>query len=490
MQRHTLLACAATIAALSPYAGAQALSWTATTPETVLSTDFAQLVATTGAPVNVTGGVFVFDQVTIPVGCTVRGVGSRPMLWIVNTMRIDGVLTVRGGDGARVDTLGAANFAAPGGIAGPAGGNGGAGSPGFAFQSLAGQTGFGPGNTAGRGGSGGALSWIATCQNGSGGGGGAFTTLGDPWFKTAAAGGTSFLQRSGFGGYGCTGASGSATRVLPGGNPGGQLCFDGRTDNDFFGLGFDLASGQLVPGELTQLTGGAGGGGGGNLSNDDTLLSPNWINDARGGGGGGGGGCLLIVALGDIVVGPLGRIVADGGNGGGGEQSGSSALGGGGGGGAGGMLILVAGNQIQLHVKGETYANNDYDFVLSADGGVGVSGAFGSPVVTRKYAVNGQPTFAGSYYDSRPLGGFGGMGTIELMTHVGNNADGTNTVLDDNIVLFSNGVPLAGAQKQRYLAWRGYRNAQGVFVDDAGAPVVIGMNEGDMRPTPHLLPIF
>jgi hypothetical protein len=490
MPRQPLLVVAATIAAFSSFATAQTPSWTATAAETVLSTDFVQMVSTTGVPVNVTGGVFVFDQVTIPMGCTVRGLGSRPMIWIVNTMRIDGTLSVRGGDGTRVDTLGAANFAAQGGIGGPAGGNGGAGSPGAVLQSLAGQTGFGPNNVPAAGGGGGALSWLTACQNGSGGGGGAFTTLGDPWFKTPPGTGTTFLQRSGFGGYGCTGASGGPTRVLPGGNPGGLLCFDTRTDNNFFGLGYDLAAQQFVPGELTLLTGGAGGGGGGNLSNDNTLLSPNWINDARGGGGGGGGGCLLVVAQVNIVVGPTGRIVANGGNGGGGEQAGSCNRGGGGGGGAGGMLILVAAGQIELHVKGETYANNDYDFVLSADGGVCTTGTFGQPVVTAKYPGNGQPTFAGTNYDARPLGGFGGMGTIELVARIGTNVDGTNTVFDDNIVLFSNGVPLAGAQKQRFLAWRGYRNAQGVYVDDFGAPTNIVGNEGDMRPTPALLPIF
>jgi hypothetical protein len=334
------------------------------------------------------------------------------------------------------------------------------------------------------------LSFLAACDRASGGGGGAFATAGDPFYKQPQGAGTSFIQRAGVGGFGCLGASGAASRTLQGGGPGGVMFVDGQPDNDFFGLGYNVFTNQLVAGELQQLTGGAGGGGGGNKSQDYILLSPNWINDARGGGGGGGGGCLLLAAQTDIVVGPTGKIIANGGNGGGGEQAGSNNQGGGGGGGSGGLLILAAQGQIQLHVKGGTYANNNYDFVLSADGGVSTTGSFGQPVVFAKYPPNGQLPQPGSTYDSAPLGGFGGMGIVELVTRPGTNADGTNTVLDDNISLFLNGVPLSGAQKIQYLAWRGFRNAQGVLVDDFGAPTNIGANEGDIRPAPVLLPIF
>jgi hypothetical protein len=96
----------------------------------------------------------------------------------------------------------------------------------------------------------------------------------------------------------------------------------------------------------------------------------------------------------------------------------------------------------------------------------------------------------GSIYDSAPLGGFGGMGVIELVTRPGNNADGTNTVLDDGIILVRNGQLLLGTEKQRYLAWRGFPNTAGVPVDDSGNPTNIGSNEGDIRPTPTLLPLL
>ena len=118
------------------------------------------------------------------------------------------------------------------------------------------------------------------------------------------------------------------------------------------------------------------------------------------------------------------------------------------------------------------------------------TGGFGMPIVLDKYPQNGVQPIAGSSYDSVPTGGFGGMGIVQLMTPPGTNADGTNTILDDNVLLFLNGVPLTGSNKQRYLAWRGFLNASGLAVDDFGAPTNVQGNEGDIRPTPHLLPVF
>lgn len=476
--------------AAAPFATAQtSVNFNPTVLETVWNTDFTQVVPSNGPPFNVAGGLFVFNTVTIPAGTTLRGVGSRPMLIVCNHIQVHGTIDMSGGNGDQVNTLGAANFQANGGVGGPAGGHGGAGSPGLVMQSLAGQTGGGVNNQAGRGGTGGILDFLATCGRASGGGGGSHTTMGDPHYKTPAGAGTSFIQRRGVGGLGCLGASGSATRTLVPGAPGGLGVADTFSDNDFFGVGFDVFAQQLVVGELS-LHGGGGGGGGGNKSNDNLLLSPNWINDARGGGGGGGGGSLIIFSQNNIVVGASGKIVANGGHGGGGEQAGSNNQGGGGGGGAGGQLILFARGTIELHVKGETYANNDYDFVVSADGGVSTTGPYSGPYILTKYAPNGFLPLPGAQIDSSPTGGFGGMGTVQLMAFPGSNADGTNTRLDDSVVLIRNGVTLTGATKQRFLAWRGYRNAAGVFVDDFGVPTNIGSNEGDIRPSPALLPAF
>jgi hypothetical protein len=478
-------AVALTVASL---ASAQTLDWTAPPGTTVLDTDSTTLQPTTGPAITVTGGVFVFRNVTIPAGTKVVGRGSRPMVWITTSMRVDGHLSVDGGDGQKVLTLNAPWIPAPGGRGGAAGGDGGTGSPQVALRSLSGASGNGPGNTPGLGGGGGRIG-SPTCPRGSGGGGGAFATIGDPWFRAPAGTGTAFVQRSGVGGFGCSGLSGAASRSLVGGGPGGALFVDGREDNDFFGFGFDVASGQLVPGELTQLVGGAGGGGAGDVAFDNLLLSPDWTNDQVGGGGGGGGGCLLAFASTDIMVGPNGRITANGGNGGAGEQGyypGGGNINGGGGGGSGGLLILAALGKIDLEVKGGTYANSNFDFVLSADGGVCTTTAFPSPPVFSKYLGATAANF-GANYDASPLGGFGGMGIVQLVVPSGTNQDGTNTVLDDNIVLRQNGLPLSGAQKRAFLAWRGFRNAQGVLVDDFGVPTNIGANEGDIRPAPVLL---
>ncbi len=473
---------------LTPYTLAQA-NFVAPSGETVLNTDFTQVVTTTGT-VNVTGGVFIFNSVTIPAGCTVRGIGSKPMIWVANSITIDGELSVNGSDGNHVLTLSSANIPIPGGIGGAAGGTGGQGSPQFTMQSLAGRSGNGPGNTPGLGGGGGILSILAACGRGSGGGGGAFATAGDPWFKTPQGTGTSFVQRLGIGGFGCLGATGAASRTLLGGGPGGLMFFDARADDDFFGIGYDVASQTWITGDLTSLVGGSGGGGGGDLSYDNLLPSPGWINDDQGGGGGGGGGCLILYSHNNLIVGPAGKVTANGGHGGGGGWAGSSQRGGGGGGGSGGLLILAASGQIDLHVKGETYANNNYDFVLSADGGVSRTGTYGNVVIVRKYGNNGFLPLSAAQIDAVPTGGYGGMGIVQLFSRPGTNVDGTNTILDDNINVFRNGVALSGSEKRRYLAWRGYENAQGVRVDDTGLVINIQGNEGDIRPSPFLLPLF
>jgi hypothetical protein len=476
---------------LCPCLIAQLPDFSPTAPEVVLDTDSTVIQPTSGPPFPVIGGVFQFRNVTIPVGTIVRGVGSRPMIWLCDTMTIGGTLSVAGADGEHVNTLNSANIPAAGGAGGAAGGAGGLGSPQIAQRSFAGQSAQGPGRVAALGGTGGLLGIGLAIAFAAGGGGGAFATQGDPNYPVHWINGTSFVEQLGLGGFGGSGVSGSATRTLPGGGPGGSPFADGNDENDFFGVGFDVFRRRFVVGELSGLVGGSGGGGGGDLAIDTTFLSPNWVADRKGGGGGGGGGCVVVFATTSITVLPTGHVSANGGNGGGGEPAGSSNQGGGGGGGSGGLLILASPGSITLHVHGETFANRDYDFVLSADGGVCTTGTFSSPVVLSKYPANGTPVPAtfGTSYDSEGLGGFGGMGVVELATRPGNNSDGTNTVLDDNIVLMQNGVPLTGATKQRFLAWRGWKNAAGVRVDDFGNPTNIGSNEGDIRPAPVLLPL-
>jgi hypothetical protein len=452
--------------------------WTPNAREIILDTNFAQ-VATSCGVVTVVGGVFVFRNVHIPAGTIVRGVGTNPLIVIATgTFRIDGELWVKGGNGTRVDTLNSANFPAPGGRGVCGGFDGGDGSPESTRRSLTGATGKGPGGLL-LGGQGGLLSCSSTCDRGSGGGGGSFATAGDPYYKLKSTG-TSNVQQLGIGGFGCL------NRTLPGGAAGPRPFTDPVPDNDFFGTGIDLFQRRLVQGELTAPMGGAGGGGGGDRALDCNPLSPAFINDNKGGGGGAGGGVVVVLGGGLTTVGPQGRICANGGNGGGGEQAGSNNQGGGGGGGAGGLVILASLTGVELWAKGETYANNDFDFVVSADGGAGTQGVFAGVEVRGKY-----PAPAPGVLDRTPIGGMGGLGIVQLITPFGSNSDGTNTIFDDNVHVVVGGVRATGATKQRFLAWRGWIDpVSGVAVDDRGVPTAIGDNEGDLRPAPILLPIL
>ena len=479
-------------------------------PETILNTNFTQVTPKIGAAYNVSGGVFNFRNVKIPTGRTVIGQGSNPMVWLVSgSFEVAGLLSVRGGDGQRVNTSGNANVPKAGGAGVCGGGDGGNGSPSTTSRDSVGATGNGPLQVTGRGGAGGALSCLAGCNRGAGGGGGALATQGDPNFKqkVQAPTGTQpfpiLQQQTGQGGNGCSGIGGAVTRQLQGAVPGPTVFVDARNDNNFWGVGVRFDGARLrIAGELAVPIGGGGGGGGGVLSyNTSCNADPTFESDSSGGGGGGGGGVLVVKALGPIIIAEGGRVTADGGNGGGGEPNASSTRGGGGGGGAGGMVVLMSATRIDINARGSSNryryagAENEYEFSISADGGVCTT-LTTAPVVTKKYmpTTPTSPTsgdigtaFA-TLYDSAPLGGFGGMGIVQLMAPPGTNTDGTNTVLDDNIRMIRAGLVLTGAAKRDLLAWRGFPNQFGQGVDDSGVQTSIGDNEGDIRPAPTLLP--
>ena len=486
-----------------------------TAPLTVLNTDFTTVQPKNGSAYNVSGGVFNFRSVNIPAGRVVQGTGTNPMVWLVSeTFEVSGTLSVRGGDGQRVNTSGNANIAKAGGAGNCGGGDGGAGSPSAEERDLSGATGNGPLNAPGAGGRGGSLSCTAGCGRGSGGGGGSLSTQGDPGFKQLIrpAGtvpiGTGnppplnpfaiFQQQTGTGGQGCAGDPGTVTRSLEGAVPGPTVFVDARIDNDFWGVGVRYDTNLRITGEMAVPIGGGGGGGGGDLSynSDCTIEDPNFENDSSGGGGGGGGGVLIVKALEEIIIYEGGTITADGGSGGGGEPSSTSTRGGGGGGGAGGMVILMSAKGIQVNADSGnglsySYEDNDYSFAISADGGVCVTGS-APPVVPGKYPASGTAINEqwADTYDSTPLGGFGGMGIVQLMVPPGDaNADNTNTVLDDNIRMFTGGLEVTGQAKIDLLRWRGFPNSFGVGVDDQGQPVnPSNLDDGEIRPAPYLLP--
>ncbi|HEX5051595.1 MAG TPA: Ig-like domain-containing protein [Planctomycetota bacterium] len=528
--------------------GDPTFDYTAPPGETVLNTNATTLVPVAGAPRYVSGGVFRVHNLTIPAGSIVVGQGTNPMVFLCSgKVTIEGTLTVRGGDGRRAELLGGqyrgpgdlvsdpmALYLLPlpaGGIARCGGGSGGLGSPSMTERDARGGAGNGPGEVPGAGGRGGLLACVAGCYTGvayngsgggSGGGGGALATQGDPHFlsatpanmqpNTAPTANTVFQQKLGFGGTGCSGGSGTRTAFLIGGEPAAVAFTDARPDNDFWGAAFDAHRQLRIRGELTLPRGGSGGGGGGDTSHsfDCSSLGNLPATDERGGGGGAGGGVIVIEALDEIWITDSGRVVADGGNGGGGSQRGACGEAGGGGGGAGGMVVLMTAKAIRIEAHGGAQANrfaysaapgapflgNDYTFAVSADGGVCTTGGFGTVFVSSKYPASGQTPIAGTSYDADPLGGFGGMGIVQLMTPPGTNADGTNTVLDDNIHFYLPGqlgldplpAPIAAAGKRQLLGWRGLPDGSGQSFDDAGQVVDIGDDEGDIRPAPILLP--
>ncbi|MBL8751498.1 MAG: hypothetical protein JNK78_20260 [Planctomycetes bacterium] len=478
--------------------------------DTVLNTNFTTVTPKGASPFNVSGGVFSFRNVTIGSGKVVRGQGTNPMVWLVSgTMDVAGTLTVRGGDADTVVTSGNANVPKAGGVGVCGGGSGGAGSPKATERDLdGGGKGNGPLQVPLKGGVGGNIACNPGVDRGSGGGGGSMATQGDPFFKqkmiqAGDAGNTQpiFPQQIGIGGFGggisgqASGAAGNAARSLNGGPPAAIVFSDSRTDNNFWGGGLDRARNLRIVGELSIPMGGGGGGGGGDRAfNSNCNPDPSFENDSSGGGGGGGGGVLIVKALGRIVIRSTGTISADGGHGGAGEINGASSKGGGGGGGAGGMVVLMSSTGIDINARGNgttyTYAANNYDFTVSADGGVCRTGV--APNQSKKYPANGVAVPAGSTYDSAPLGGFGGMGIVQLMVPPGTVAppgtDGTRTIFDDNIRVFQNGVQVSGATKEGILAWRGYPNAVGQLVDDNNNLLAVG-DEGDIRPSPMLLPV-
>lgn len=504
-----------------------------TAVETVLNTNEATLAPVSGASRTVTGGVFRVRDLTIAAGTTVLGQGSNPMVFVcTGKVTIAGTLSVRGGNGDRGPGFGSTSPNGPGGGVGCCGGgNGGQGSPGLGLRDLRGGAGRGPGQAPAGGGNGGYLACLTGCYTGSGyngsgggsgGGGGSMATQGDPSYRgitpaliqpnIAPTANTTFQQVRGYGGSGCSGGAGTRTAFLIGGEPGPRTFADTRTDNDFWGSAYDARRQLRITGELTVPVGGGGGGGGGDTSPafDCSLTGGNPNLDHKGGGGGAGGGVIVIKALDEIWIPSTGRIVADGGHGGGGAQVGSCGEAGGGGGGAGGMVVLMSAKAIRIEAHGTPSQNryvygagtngpfqgNEYSFAISADGGICTTGGFGSINLSAKYPAAGNSPVTGTTYDQDPLGGFGGMGVVQLMTPAGNNSDGTNTVLDDNIHFYLPGQlaasslasPIVGAGKRQLLAWRGFPDGTGASFDDFGQVVDLGKDEGDIRPAPILLP--
>lgn len=405
-------------------------NWAPTSREIILNTNFTQVQPTNGPPIAVSGGVFSFNNIEIKQDVKVQGTGTNPLVFLANgTVRIDGLLSVNGGDGAQVNTLNSANFPTGGGVGVCMGGSGGKASQNTSNSTLQAEFGWGPGQTPNGGGEGGKIACGNISNYAGGGGGGSMAQQGDDDFNTSAT------QKTGKGGNG-------GTANATGGKPGPTNFKDQTKTNDFWGR-LVTDQGQVIIGEMQAVTGGGGGGGGGDVTSATNCQAgkPGFINDRKGGGGGGGAGVVIIKSLGPIIVSSTGRISADGGRGGGGEWAGSSRFGGGGGGGAGGMVVLMSATRIDLHTHQGTYANSDYNFAVTADGSISRVASYGS-VRLQKYPPGS---------DKNNTGGYGGMGIVQLQTPPGTDADETGTILDDNIRVIQGANVLTKASKTAYL---------------------------------------
>ena len=212
-----------------------------------------------------------------------------------------------------------------------------------------------------------------TPQNGKnarrpgGGGGGRFA---QDWVGTQTYA-TAFTMVAGSGTDGHPNSIGALSGRQPsaGGEPGQGPFVDASDDNDFFGVRPVVEDGQLtglVRGELPSLWAGYGGGAGGNAGR--RFPNPNWNlnSDEKGGGGGGAAGGLHIKALGRIVFGTSGQIVANGGRGATGENTSFlDHIGGTGGAGSGGHVILESATLVDFTDGGARTASPTYDIVLA-----------------------------------------------------------------------------------------------------------------------------
>ncbi len=419
--------------------------------DVVLNTKFTVVQPKNGNKLPVSGGVFPFRNIHIPQGVRVSASGPNPAVFLATgKVKIEGTLSVDGGDGEGAVAINSANMPSKGGVGNAGGGNGGRASQNTSDSTAQGETGEGPGNEVGAGGEGGSISCgpIQAGYVGSGGGGGAFATQGDTDFYSFSS--DPIVAGNGGKGLGNKGD-------VRGGKPGSLVFSDDNPNNNFWGRQV-TKDGKVYHGELKAPRGGnAGGGGGDRTSAASCFAGPaSFFNDERGGGGGAGGGVLIIKSLGKIEVTQTGLISSNGGNGGGGEPNASNLQAGGGGGGSGGMVILMSATSIELWQHGDPWKApaRDSRFAVTADGGIGLS----NPVRTEKY-VSSNP-------GEKNRGGFGGMGVVQFMVPPGSDADGTGNVQDDNIHIIDKvGKPISGAQKTEWIY------------------------QGDVRPRPIVMPV-
>ena len=306
---------------------------------------------------EVQGGVVDVHDLILEEGAQIRVQGANPLrILATGSVRIEGTLDVSGFNAKDVASIDTGTLREVGGVGVGGGGSGGDANLNTSASSPRGGKGHAPFGLGELGGLGGETAYArgtlgADARRPGGGGGGSFAKAHE---GTTIYNGMSLA--AGAGTQGSALAQGAETDVSPplGGAPGAGAFVDGSAANDFFGVRPLLENGELVGlvrGELAGLWAGYGGGGGGNAVPSSSFPNPRWDpnTDEKGGGGGGGGGGVHIRALGAIVFGPQGEILADGARGGLGENTaGTNRIGGTGGGGSGGHVILESATQVDF----------------------------------------------------------------------------------------------------------------------------------------------
>lgn len=374
---------------------------------------------------NAVNGVVDVRSLIIEPGGEIRVQGPNPMrINATGDVIIRGKLDVSGFSAKDVATLNTGNQVEIGGAGSAGGGKGGNANDNITEPTPRGGRGQGPFRQQNLGGEGGEMGYHPTAAKNSrrpgGGGGGRFAK---DWVGTQTfSSGFSVAASAGNPGNPISIGALSGRSPSAGGLPGQGPFVDSSNDNDFFGTLPVVQGGEvtaLIRGELPRLWAGYGGGGGGNAGR--AYPNPNWTlgADEKGGGGGGGGGALHIKALGRIVFGEEGLLIAVGGRGATGENTNFlDHIGGTGGGGSGGHVILESATLVDFTDGGLNLGVDSTDWVLA-----------GGPVLR-----------AGPLGDVDPCcrtmsnGGAGGAGVIQIHVPDSKSPPSTNSATSDIIV--------------------------------------------------------
>ena len=386
--------------------------------------------------VTAVNGVVDVRNLVIQAGGEVRVQGPNPMrINATGDVRIDGLLEVSGFNAKDVATLNTGHQVEIGGSGTAGGGKGGSASENTSGPTLRGGRGGGPFRQPALGGFGGELGIAPAAgdagkdQRRPGGGGGA--RFAKDWIGTVEPIEISVQARAGNDGHPTSVGGESGLRPSRGGVPGSGPFLDANGENDFFGTRPVVLGGQLVDlvrGELPSLWGGYGGGGGGNAARFFPNSAWTIASDEKGGGGGGGAGGLHIKALGRIVFGVQGRILANGGFGATGENTFFlDHIGGTGGGGSGGHVILESATLVDFTDGGANVGEVSRDMIQAA----------GPP---RKSGVLGDVRPCCTTYSN---GGAGGPGVIQIhvpdsISPPGDNPSGTDIVVPTDALSLPN----------------------------------------------------